>query len=534
MDTNQATLADLVRLHARRRPQSVAFLCEGRRSTFAEFECATSRVANGLIVAGVSDQARFAYLSRNSEHVFEWFYGGVKARAVAVGVNWRLSPDEVAHILKDSESRLLFTDAATLTLARAAADQCPLLSRIIVVDAPGGDRECDYLTWRDRQRNTDPDRAANSDDVACQLYTSGTTGRPKGVLLTHRNFFEQRRAAADTGPWMNADEGSVVLVVMPTYHVGGLTMGTIGFHQGATTVVSKNPDPEGLIATIERHRVTQLFLVPTVIQSLLDCSRGKPERLQSLRVLRYGAAPISAALLRQTRATLSCDLVQVYGMTEATGTVACLPPADHDEAGARMQACGKALAHVEVNVMDAQGRPVPAGSVGEICIRAGSVMAGYWKQPQATADAFYGDWYRSGDAGYLEEAGYLYLGDRIKDMIISGGENIYPAEIENVICDHQAVLEAAVIGVPDRRWGEAVKAFVVLNIDATVSQADLTQFIRARIASFKVPKSIEFVPQLPRNGSGKILRRELRLPYCLLGDDSAGQKHYQYDVFSDE
>ena len=512
-DTSSATLADVVRLHARRRPQSLAFACEGRRLTFAEFHCATSRVANGLVAAGVSDQARFAYLCRNSEHVFEWFYGGVKARAVAVGVNWRLSADEVAFILKDSEARLLFTDAATLSLARAAADQCPLLTRIIAIGAPGGDLACDYLTWRDGQRDADPVCATSADDVAGQLYTSGTTGRPKGVPLTHRNFMEQRRAAADTGPWMNADESNVVLVVMPTYHVGGLTMGTIGFHQGATTVVSRNPDPESLIATIEQHRVTQLFLVPTVIQSLLDYSKARPERLQSLRVLRYGAAPMSAALLRQTRATLPCDLLQVYGMTEATGTVACLPPADHDEAGGHMQSCGKALAHVEISVMNDEGHPVSPGIVGEICIRAGSVMAGYWKQPEATAGAFHGDWYRSGDAGYLDEAGYLYLRDRIKDMIISGGENIYPAEIEDVICDHQAVLEAAVIGVPDLRWGEAVKAMVVLRSGATVSQTELMQFIRARIASFKVPKSIEFVAQLPRNPSGKILRRELRLPY---------------------
>lgn len=512
-ETDSSTLADLVRLHARRRPQSLAFACEGRRVTFAEFHRATSRVANGLVAAGVSDQARFAYLCRNSEYVFEWFYGGVKAGAVAVGVNWRLSLDEVAFILKDSEASLLFTDAASLSLARAAAAQCPLLTRIIVIDAPGEDGACDYLAWRDGQCDADPGCTISSDDVAVQLYTSGTTGRPKGVLLTHRNFMEQRRSAADTGPWMNADGSDIVLVVMPTYHVGGLTMGTIGFHQGATTVISKNPDPDSLIATIEQHRVTQLFLVPTVIQSLLDCVKGKSERLQSLRVLRYGAAPISAALLRQARATLVCDLLQVYGMTEATGTVACLPPADHHDAGGRMQSCGKALAHVAISIMNDKGCPVPAGIVGEICIRAGSVMAGYWKQPEATAGAFHGEWYRSGDAGCLDEAGYLYLRDRIKDMIISGGENIYPAEIENVICDHQAVLEAAVIAVPDPRWGEAVKAMVVLRNGETVSQMDLMQFIRARIAGFKVPKSIEFVPRLPRNPSGKVLRRELRLPY---------------------
>jgi acyl-CoA synthetase (AMP-forming)/AMP-acid ligase II len=510
-----ATLSDLVRLHARQRAEATAFLCEERRSTFAQFHGATSRVANGLIAAGITQQVRFAYLCRNSDLVYEVFYGGVKARAVAVGVNWRLSRDEVAYILKDSEARLLFADAATLPLARAAADNCPLISQVIVIDAPGRDGAHDYLNWRNAQSDIDPACPGRSDDVACQLYTSGTTGRPKGVPLTHRNFMEQRRAAADSGRWMNAEEGSVALVVMPTYHVGGLTMGTIAFHQGATTVVSKNPDPESLISTIEQHRVTHVFLVPAVIQSLLDRCEGKPEPLKSLRLLRYGAAPISAALLRQTRTTLSCDLMQVYGMTEATGTVACLPPADHDdsEAAGRMRSCGKPLAHVDIRIMDARGRPVPVNVVGEICIRAGSVMAGYWKQPKATADAFYDEWYRSGDAGYLDEAGYLYLRDRIKDLIISGGENIYPAEVENVICDHEAVVEAAVIGVPDPRWGEAVKAIVVLRKGCTVSQADLSQFIRERLAGFKVPKSIEFVEQLPRNPSGKILRRELRLPY---------------------
>lgn len=512
-EADPATLADLVRLHARRRADATAFLCEGRRSTFAQFHGTTSRVANGLIAAGITQQVRFAYLCRNSDLVYEVFYGGVKARAVAVGLNWRLSRDEITYILKDSEARLLFTDAATLPLARAAADNCSLISQIIAIDAPGADAARDYLSWRNGQSDIEPACAVCSDDVACQLYTSGTTGRPKGVLLTHRNFMEQRRAAADSGQWMNAEEGSIALVAMPTYHVGGLTMGTIAFHQGATTVVSKNPDPESLIETIEQHRVTHTFLVPAVIQSLLARCEGKSEPLKSLRLLRYGAAPISAALLRQTRTTLSCDLMQVYGMTEATGTVACLPPADHDEAGGRMRSCGKPLAHVDICIMDAQGRPVSAGVVGEICIRAGSVMAGYWKQPKATAEAFHDDWYRSGDAGYLDEGGYLYLRDRIKDLIISGGENIYPAEVENVICDHEAVVEAAVIGVPDPRWGEAVKAIIVLRRGSTVSQADLIQFIRQRIAGFKVPKSIEFVEQLPRNPSGKILRRELRLPY---------------------
>ncbi|MGO9934704.1 MAG: long-chain-fatty-acid--CoA ligase [Steroidobacteraceae bacterium] len=506
------TLPDLVRLHAHERGESTAFLCELRRSSFAEFHRATSRVANGLISAGVKDQLRFAYLCRNSEHIFEMFYGGLKAGAVPVGVNWRLSADEIAYILRDSETLLLFTDADTLALARRAANECPHLRRVIAIDAPAGDGASDYLRWRDTCSDTDPARDVSAGLTACQLYTSGTTGKPKGVLLTHRNFLEQRQSASATGTWMNAGEGDVALVVMPVYHVAGLTMGTIAFHQGAATVVSRNPDPASLIETIERHRVTQLFLVPTVIQSLLDHPDSKPERLQSLKLLRYGAAPIAAQLLRQARATLSCEFAQVYGMTEATGTVACLSPSDHKDPGmeCRMRSCGKALANVDICIMDARGEVLPRGVIGEICIRAGSLMTGYWKLPAATEEAFYQDWYRSGDAGYLDEAGYLYLHDRIKDLIISGGENIYPAEVENAICDHAAVAEAAVIGVPDRLWGETVKAIIVLRKGACVTQAELTQFVRGRIAGFKVPKSIEFVDTLPKTSSGKILRRELR------------------------
>jgi acyl-CoA synthetase (AMP-forming)/AMP-acid ligase II len=505
------TLPDLVRQHAQTRGESSAFLCEHRRSTFAQFHGATSRVANGLISAGISDQLRFAYLCRNSDYVFEMFYGGLKAGAVAVGINWRLSSDEVAYTLRDSESRLIFTDAETLPLAQAAAKNCPLVREIIAIDAPTGDI-VDFLQWRDAQSDADPKRDISADYTASQLYTSGTTGKPKGVPLTHRNFIEQRRAAAGTGRWMNAGDSDVVLVVMPIYHVGGLTMGTIAFHQGAATVVSRNPHPASLIETIERHGVTQLFLVPTVIQSLLDHPDCSAEKLKSLRLLRYGAAPISAQLLRQARATLRCDLTQVYGMTEATGTVACLPPHDHNdsEADRKMRSCGKALATVSIRIMNAQGEPVPQGVIGEICVRAGSLMAGYWKQRAATEEAFHGEWYRSGDAGFLDEAGYVYIQDRIKDMIISGGENIYPAEVESILCDHPEVAEAAVIGVPDRQWGESVRAVVVRRTGASVTEAGLIQFVRDRIARFKAPKTVEFVDTLPKTASGKILRRELR------------------------
>jgi fatty-acyl-CoA synthase len=510
------TLADQVRLHARERGDREAFICEGRRTTFAAFDSATSRVANALIAAGVTDQARFAYLCRNSDRVFELVYGGHKAGAVPVGVNWRLATDEAAYILNDAGALLVFTDEESLPLALAAAAKAPCVRRIIALDGAGADRDVtDFVGWRDAFGDADPHRDGDTDAVACQIYTSGTTGNPKGALITHRNFIEQRRAGQDTGPWMNSVEGDVVLVAMPTYHIGGLTMGTIGFSQGCTVVVSARPDPASLMDSIEQHRVTITFLVPAAIQALLDHSDCRPERLRSLRILRYGAAPMTASLLRQIRAALACDIVQVYGMTEATGSVSSLPPQDHidSEADRRMRSVGKSLAHLEITIRDADGNTLPTGAIGEICVRGRSIMAGYWRLPEATAEAFHGEWYRSGDAGALDEDGYLYLHDRIKDVIISGGENIYPAEVENAICDHPAVAEAAAIGVPDRRWGETVKVIVVVRSGSAVSEMELIEFVRGRIAAYKAPKSVAFVPGLPRNPSGKILRRELRASF---------------------
>jgi fatty-acyl-CoA synthase len=515
VDPVTGTLADVVRANARAYPDETAFICGDRRCTFAAFDRATNRVANGLVARGVTDGARFAYLCRNSERVFELFYGGLKAGAVPVGVNWRLAPPEAAYILQDCEARLLFTDAESAPLALAAAALSPGVEQIIVIEGASVEGAIDYPGWRDSHSDLDPTRDGRVEDVACQLYTSGTTGHPKGVLLTHRSFLAQRRAGADTGPWMNAGPADVALVVMPVYHIGGLSMGTIAFHQGSATVVSAYTDPGRLIETIERHAVTYTFLVPAVLQTVVDHPDCTAERLRSLRIVRYGAAPITAALLRRVRAMLSCELAQMYGMTEACGTVACLPPADHNdrEVDGRMRSCGKPLAHIEIAVLDPEGRRLPPGAAGEICVRAASLMSGYWKLPEATAQAYDGDWYRSGDAGYVDQDGYLFLHDRIKDMIISGGENIYPAEVESAICDHPGVLEAAVIGVPDARWGEAVKAIVVAREGEQLNEADLIAFLRGRIAGFKVPKSIDLAEALPRNPSGKILRRELREPY---------------------
>jgi fatty-acyl-CoA synthase len=397
----------------------------------------------------------------------------------------------------------------------------PLLARALagrpdaktVINLDGGDGpQLDYRAWRDAASAADPNLASSPGDVVFQLYTSGTTGHPKGVQITHANIAAQRAAEALSGDWARLRDGDVGLVVMPLYHVGGLMMGLVSICAGVLTVVSKNTDAKALVELIDAYQVTTTFLVPVLIQNLLDEAVNAPEKLAQVRALRYGAAAMPPALLLRAQATLRCGLLQVYGMTETTGAIAYLPPEDHCEAEfeRRMKSCGKAMPGIDIKIMDANGADAAANCMGEICVRGDVVMKGYWRREAETALANGDGWYKSGDAGRIDDDGYIYLGDRIKDMIISGGENIYPAEVENALLEHPAVHEVAVIGVPDQKWGEAVKAFVVPRAAGDVDEASLIAFAAARIAKYKVPKIVTFVEALPRNPSGKVLKRELR------------------------
>ncbi|MDB5484603.1 MAG: putative long-chain-fatty-acid CoA ligase, partial [Tardiphaga sp.] len=373
----------------------------------------------------------------------------------------------------------------------------------------------DYTRWRDAQSDVDPMVPLAPTDVALQLYTSGTTGKPKGAMLAHKNFLSLVGANQETKPdWNKWTDEDVSLVAMPVFHIGGSGWGLSGLYHGAKGVVAREFDATKVLDFFEQFGITKLFMVPAAMQFVVRQPRAKEVDFSKLKYMLYGASPIPAALLKECIAVFGCGFVQMYGMTETTGTIVALPPEDHVEGLERMKSAGKALPGIELAIIDADGQPLPPRAVGEIATRSGSNMVGYWNLPEASAKTLGPDgWLRTGDAGYMDEDGYLYIHDRIKDMIISGGENIYPAEVESAICDHPDVAEVAVVGVPDDQWGEAVKAVVVMKPGKQASATDIMRFTRERIAGFKTPKSVDFIEALPRNASGKILRRSLRDPY---------------------
>jgi len=302
---------------------------------------------------------------------------------------------------------------------------------------------------------------------------------------------------------------------MPVAHIGGSGWGLMGFRNGARNVVAREFDPGKVLDFIANERISKLFLVPSAIQIVLRDPRARSTDYSRMRYLGYGASPIPIDLLREAVDVFGCGFAQMYGMTETTGTIVALPPSDHDMNGnPRMRSAGKPLPEVEVRIIDEKGNALPAMEVGEIATRSVWNMAGYWNLPEATARTIDKEgWLRTGDAGYMDEDGYVFIHDRVKDMIISGGENIYPAEVESAIYGHPDVADVAVIGVPDQKWGEAVKAMVVAKPGKSPKPEDIIAFARTRIAAFKVPKSVDFIEALPRNASGKILRRELREPF---------------------
>ena len=510
MSIEMVGLADIVRAHGASHPDTVAIVYEGRRTSYGALDRASSRIASGLIAEGVRPQARIAHLDKSSDVYFELLFGVAKAGAVMVSVNWRLAPPEVLQIVNDAEAEILFVGEEYFPVVDKIRDQLKSVRRIVTLGPRHGAWEA-FAEWRDRHPDIDPRVPARLEDTAVQFYTSGTTGLPKGAELTNANFafmFEQW-----TESWL-MKPGTQNIVCLPMFHIGGAGWAIAGLFAGATNHVVREFVPARVLEIIERDRIEVMLLVPAMILFLVQAPQIRETDLSSLRLIVYGAAPIPAELLKQAMATFGCGFQQVYGLTETTGAITLLPPEDHDPSDAKkLLSCGYAQVGVELRIVDEAGADVPTGKVGEIAIRSPQVMRGYWRLPDATKRAIRGDWFLSGDAGYLDEKGYLFIYDRVKDMIVSGGENIYPAEVESALFGHPAVSDVAVIGVPDERWGEAVKAVVVRKTGSEVTAGDLIGWARERIAGYKLPKSVDFIDVLPRNPTGKLLKRELRKPY---------------------
>jgi len=504
-------LADIVRHHGKTRGDAAAVVYDGRTTSYATLDRLSNQVANGLIAEGVRRQARIAHLDKSNDLFFELLFGIAKAGAVLVSVNWRLAAPEVLHIVNDAEAELLFVGPEYAALVEEIRPQLKTVRRIVVLgDAIGP--WAGFEAWRDSQAGNDPALPAAPTDVAVQFYTSGTTGLPKGAQLTNANFAWM--LPLWTRSWL-LGPGVPNLVCLPMFHIGGAGWAVVGLFAGATNHVVREFVPATILETIQRARIQVALFVPAMILFLLQAPQIRETDLGSLRLIVYGAAPMPADLLRQALATLKgCGFQQVYGLTETTGAITLLEPKDHDPANAkRLLSCGVCQTGVELRIVDDAGNDVATGKVGEIAVRSPQIMSGYWKMPEATAKSIRGDWFFTGDAGYLDAEGYLYIHDRVKDMIVSGGENIYPAEVESALFDHEAVADVAVIGVPDERWGEAVKAVVVRKPGASLEAGELITWARQRIAGYKLPKSVDFVDLLPRNPTGKILKRELRKPY---------------------
>jgi acyl-CoA synthetase (AMP-forming)/AMP-acid ligase II len=427
-----------------------------------------------------------------------------------VSVNWRLAPPEVLHIVNDAEAEILFVGEEYFPVVEKIRDGLKTVREILTLGGRHGTWDS-FTAWRDRQPATDPLLPARPQDTAVQFYTSGTTGLPKGAELTNANFAWMFPLWTRT--WLLAP-GVPNLVCLPMFHIGGAGWGIAGLFAGATNHVVREFVPAVILETIQRERLQVMLLVPAMILFLVQAPQIRETDLSSLRLIVYGAAPIPVDLLKQAMDVFRCGFQQVYGLTETTGAITLLPPEDHDPADAgKLLSCGYAQTGVDLRIVGDDGADLAPGQVGEIAVRSPQIMHGYWKLPDATRRAIDGDWLMTGDAGYLDDKGYLYIYDRVKDMIVSGGENIYPAEVESALFGHPDVADVAVIGVPDERWGEAVKAVVVRKPGAGVTAGELINWARERIAGYKLPKSVDFIAALPRNPTGKILKRELRLPY---------------------
>jgi long-chain acyl-CoA synthetase len=501
------TVGDVIRRHGAARPEAVALRQAGRELTYGELDERSNRLAQALLASGVSAGTRVAYLDRSSPEVVELLFAASKLGAVLVPLNWRLAPPELAAVLADSQAPVLIAGPTYREVADDLLERLSPPPRLVVVGEA-------YERWLAAHEPRDPGARGDAGDVIVQMYTSGTTGVPKGVLTTHGNL----AVTARTSLRWAFDERSVSLTPLPMFHIGGIGWAYCGLWHGATTVLVSDFDPERVLDILEHQGVTNAVLVPTMLQMLTAVPGAAERDYSALRSIAYGAAPITTPVLKASLRTFGCSLFGLYGLTESTGAVVALEPADHDPGGPRehlLRSAGRPYPWVELKIVDpAGGARLGPHEVGEVWLRAPNVTPGYFNRPAETAAALTPDgWLRTGDGGYVDEQGYLFLTDRIKDMIVSGGENVYPVEVEEALAQHPDVADVAVIGVPDAHWGEAVKALIVRRPGTRPTADDLIALARGRLAGYKLPRSVDFVDQLPRTPSGKVLKRELRKRY---------------------
>ena len=505
-----STLPELIRWHANRTPDKVV-LCDGdETTTWRELDQRSAAIAQALLRDGVQRGERVAVLDHDRDSGVALIFGIARAGAVVLGLNWRLTAPELQFQLEDAGVRSLFVGAAFVELGQALQAAVPAL-RVVAIGGGGPWR--DLAAFVAKAPAVDPALPINREDLAVQMYTSGTTGRPKGVMLAHRSFFAIVGALRDAGdPWIGWSAHDVTLCGMPLFHIGGFWWTIQTLNAGACLCLLDAFAGWKVLRKIERHRLTKLCLVPAMIGVCLSEPELADTDTSSLQCIVYGGSPIPKPILERALAAFGCEFAQIYGLTETGNTAVCLRPADHLRPELLL-AAGRPYPGVRVKVIDGGGKELGPRQVGEICLHSPANMLGYHGRPEANAATLQNGWIHTGDAGFVDAEGYVFVSDRVKDMICSAGENVYPAEIESVLAGHPAIGEIGVIGVPDDTWGEIVHAVVVPRPGQVVTLAELVEFARGRLADFKLPRAVSFATALPRTPSGKIKKAELREPF---------------------
>lgn len=477
----------------------------GQHLSYAQLDQACDSLVALLHSRGIGAGDRIAYLGRNNDLYFVVLLGAIRAGVVLVPLNWRLAAPELAYQLEDSEARLLIHDQELAALSEQASTGLPVQK--LLTEDHGESPGLRSLLRKPSPRVPAPHKA---EQIVLQLYTSGTTGKPKGVLISHGALSAARHAERIAPALQHLRTECRTLSAMPNFHVGGMSWVLMGLIRQGSVVITADATPAGILRLLRAYQIEHTFIVPTVLRAIVDSLLASGEAAPRMQGIHYGAMAMDSQLLRQTMTLFNCAFVQYFGMTENTGSATLLAPEDHDLGRpGLLRSVGKPYPGMSLQIRDAQQRPVACGQHGEIWIKSPTAMAGYWKLPDKTAEVVQEGWYASGDGGYLNEQGYLFLTDRIKDMIVSGGENVYPVEVEEALRQHRAVLDAAVVGLRDARWGEKVVAVLELREGLQVQEAELLEYLRTRIAAYKCPKQILFAP-LPRTASGKVRRAQLR------------------------
>jgi acyl-CoA synthetase (AMP-forming)/AMP-acid ligase II len=496
-----SSVPDMVRVWSDRTPDKAALIDGERVVTYAQLNNRSNRIANTLIAAGIRPGAHVGYLGKNSAALFEVWVGANKAGCALAPLNWRNAAPELVELVHDAKVPLIVAGHEFIDLAERVRQAAAITVEVISED------ELDQ--WSSRAGDADPGIALTDSATALLAYTSGTTAAPKGVQISHGALMRWFRAAA-TEPSVNWTSDDIGLMVMPNFHLAGTLVSLPSLYHGATLAILPAFDPAAFVDAVAAHRPTVTCMVPTAIQMLLDHKSEQPADFSSLRRIMYAGSPIGQHTLQQALDVFGCDFVQFYGTTE-TFIITLLRPEQHRlDNPDLLKSCGQPMPGVELRIVDTNGRDIGSGEAGEVLVRSPWMFSGYWNKPDATATAIIDGWYRTGDAGIRDTDRNLFLVDRLKDMIVSGGENIYSAEVERALAAHPSVQSVAVVGAPDPKWGERVVAFVVLYPDTPVEVADLVSHCRGLIAGYKVPKEIHLTDALPQTASGKVQKAALR------------------------